>query len=457
MTFADREDAGTQLAQRLEHLRGHDVVVLGLTRGGVPVAARVARALDAPLDIIVVRKLGAPGQPELAMGAIGEDGVRVVEDDVLSRLAPNAGELAEVEQAERAELDRQRSRLRQGRPGIRLTGRTAVVVDDGVATGASARAACQVARVRGAVRVLLAVPVAATSVVPVLRDAADEVVCVTASDRLAAISAWYDDFEQVGDDQVTDLLSRHDDRVRAGKDPGNDGRTRSAAGARSPGKDAGAMTGTRPGMDAEVTVTTGTVALPGHLTVPAGATGVVVFAHGSGSSRTSPRNTFVAGLLNGAGLGTLLLDLLTEGEEADRANVFDIDLLAERLSGAVEWLRGEPVGGDAAVGLFGASTGAAAALTAAARPHARVAAVVSRGGRPDLAGPRLAEVQVPTLLIVGGQDTDVLGLNRQAQAELRGPNRLDVVPGATHLFEEPGALERVAELARDWFAEYLRR
>jgi putative phosphoribosyl transferase len=457
MTFADREDAGTQLAQRLEHLRGHDVVVLGLTRGGVPVAARVAGALDAPLDIVVVRKLGAPGQPELAMGAIGEDGVRVVEDDVLSRLAPSAGELAEVEKAERAELDRQRSRLRQGRPGIRLTGRTAVVVDDGVATGASARAACQVARVRGAARVVLAIPVAATSVVPALRDAADEVVCVTASDRLAAISAWYDDFEQVGDDRVTDLLSRHDDRVPAGKDAGNPGRARSAGGAGPRGKDAVAMTGTLPAMDAEVTVTTGTVALPGHLTVPAGATGVVVFAHGSGSSRASPRNTFVAGLLNGAGLGTLLLDLLTEGEEADRANVFDIDLLAERLHAAIEWLRGEPVGGDAAIGLFGASTGAAAALSAAARPHARVAAVVSRGGRPDLAGPRLAEVQVPTLLIVGGQDTEVLGLNRQAQAQLRGPNRLDVVPGATHLFEEPGALERVAELARDWFAEYLRR
>ncbi|WP_373319527.1 dienelactone hydrolase family protein [Rugosimonospora africana] len=191
--------------------------------------------------------------------------------------------------------------------------------------------------------------------------------------------------------------------------------------------------------------------------VPAGATGVVVFAHGSGSSRASPRNTFVARLLNDAGLGTLLLDLLTEGEEADRANVFDIDLLAERLGGAIEWLRGEPAGGDAVIGLFGASTGAAAALSAAARPGARVAAVVSRGGRPDLAGPRLAEVQAPTLLIVGGLDTEVIELNRQAQAQLRGPNRLDVVPEATHLFEEPGALERVAELARDWFAEYLRR
>ncbi|HEY2671268.1 MAG TPA: alpha/beta fold hydrolase [Rugosimonospora sp.] len=220
---------------------------------------------------------------------------------------------------------------------------------------------------------------------------------------------------------------------------------------------AGSVTDSRTSIDAEITVTTGTVALPGHLTVPAGASGVVVFAHGSGSSRNSPRNTFVAELLNGAGLGTLLLDLLTAGEETDRANVFDIDLLAGRLSEAVEWLRGEPVGGDAVVGLFGASTGAAAALSAAARPGSRIAAVVSRGGRPDLAGARLTGVEAPTLLIVGGRDTEVLALNREAQAQLRGPNRLDVVPDATHLFEEPGALPRVADLARDWFAEYLRR
>ncbi|WP_425571044.1 dienelactone hydrolase family protein [Rugosimonospora acidiphila] len=209
-------------------------------------------------------------------------------------------------------------------------------------------------------------------------------------------------------------------------------------------------------LDAEVTVSTGTVQLPGRLTVPSGATGVVVFAHGSGSGRNSPRNTFVATLLNDAGLGTLLLDLLTPGEETNRENVFNIDLLAGRLGETVEWLRGQPVGGDAAVGLFGASTGAAAALTAAAVPGSRIGAVVSRGGRPDLADGNLAGVHAPTLLIVGGQDTTVLGLNREAQAQLRGPSRLDVVPGATHLFEEPGALPRVAELARDWFAEYLR-
>jgi dienelactone hydrolase len=205
--------------------------------------------------------------------------------------------------------------------------------------------------------------------------------------------------------------------------------------------------------------------LNGDLAIPDDPAGMVVFAHGSGSSRHSPRNRAVAEGLNAAGIGTLLLDLLTEQEDqVDRVTAalrFDIELLTMRLIGTVdalaEGLESAPHTAGLRIGLFGASTGAAAALVAAAARPDRVGAVVSRGGRPDLAGPRLAEVQVPTLLIVGGQDTEVLGLNRQAQAQLRGPNRLDVVPGATHLFEEPGALERVAELARDWFAEYLRR
>jgi putative phosphoribosyl transferase len=459
MTFADRVDAGAQLAQRLGHLRGHDVTVFGLSRGGVPVAAEVAAALAAPLDVMVVRKLGAPGQPELAMGAIAEDGVRVVDDDVLSRVAPSVGELAEVERDERDRLDRQRAQLRGDRPGSPVTGRTAVVVDDGVATGSSARAACQVARVRGAARVVLAVPVASTDVLPSLRQVADEVVCVTASDRMSSIGSWYEDFAQVSDEQVTDLLSRYDGGSRQ---PAGDGSPPGPRTATVPGSGTGASPATdraasRLAFDGEVMVSTGGVQLPGRLTVPDGAGGVVVFAHGSGSSRDSPRNTFVATLLNDAGLGTLLLDLLTEEEESDRGNVFDIELLAERLGQAVEWLRGQPIGGDTAIGLFGASTGAAAALSAAARPGLRIAAVVSRGGRPDLAGDRLDRVEVPTLLIVGGHDETVIELNRGAQARLRGANRLDVVPEATHLFEEPGALPRVAELARDWFAEYLRR
>jgi putative phosphoribosyl transferase len=190
----------------------------------------------------------------------------------------------------------------------------------------------------------------------------------------------------------------------------------------------------------------------GHLCVPETASGIVVFAHGSGSSRHSPRNRYVAAQLNQAGFATLLFDLLTVEEELDRVNVFDIGMLAERLLYVTAWLRTQPEAADLPVGYFGASTGAGAALWAAADPTADVAAVVSRGGRPDLAGPRLGFVRAPTLLIVGGYDDVVVELNRQAQAQLVCQNRLEIVPGATHLFEEPGALERVAALAVDWFA-----
>jgi putative phosphoribosyl transferase len=207
--------------------------------------------------------------------------------------------------------------------------------------------------------------------------------------------------------------------------------------------------------DDDVTIPAGGLVLGGHLTVPATASGIVVFVHGSGSSRHSPRNRFVAGVLNDAGLATLLFDLLTRDEETDRANVFDIARLARRLGDATRWVREEPEGADLALGYFGASTGAAAALWAAAGDPG-VAAVVSRGGRPDLAGPRLEAVVAPTLLIVGGRDEAVLALNREAQARLAGASDLAVIPGATHLFEEPGTLQAAAELARDWLVRHLR-
>jgi len=205
--------------------------------------------------------------------------------------------------------------------------------------------------------------------------------------------------------------------------------------------------------DIEVEPIAGTTRLAGSLTVPAGAPGVVIFAHGSGSSRHSPRNRYVASVLTEAGLGTLLFDLLTQDEELDRANVFDIGLLAERLSQVTAWLRAQPR--SEPIGYFGASTGAAAALWAAAEPGAEIGAIVSRGGRPDLAGPRLGAVTAPTLLIVGGADPAVLDLNTEARAQLRCANDLAIVSGATHLFEEPGTLAVAAELARDWFLSYL--
>jgi dienelactone hydrolase len=210
---------------------------------------------------------------------------------------------------------------------------------------------------------------------------------------------------------------------------------------------------------ADITVRAGAIELEGALSIPERAQGVVLFAHGSGSSRFSPRNRFVADFLHEGGLATLLLDLLTaeESEIDERTGElrFDIALLSERLTGAVDWLGASPDTRDLKIGIFGASTGAAAALNAAAERPARVAAVVSRGGRPDLALPALPQVAAPTLLIVGGLDGPVIGMNRRAAEELRCEHQVEIVPGATHLFEEPGKLEQVAQLARSWFLRHL--
>ena len=208
-----------------------------------------------------------------------------------------------------------------------------------------------------------------------------------------------------------------------------------------------------------VRITVGAATLEGDLSLPEGAGGLVLFAHGSGSSRHSPRNRYVARLLNEAKLATLLIDLLTtDEEEIDRLTAhlrFDISLLAGRLMGATDWLMQDPDTRNLRVGYFGASTGAAAALVAAAERSNMVGVVVSRGGRPDLAGQALAHVRAPTLLIVGGNDLQVIELNRAALAQLRCEKQLVIVPGATHLFEEPGALEEVARLARAWFERFL--
>lgn len=429
--FRDRVDAGRQLAQRLGHLRGEDVVVLGLPRGGVPVAFEVAGALQAPLDVIVVRKLGLPFQPEVAMGAIGEGGFRVVDRPLVARARITSEEWDSVESHERQELDDRVARFRRGRQRLDLHGRVAVIVDDGIATGSTARVACDIARHLGAAKVVLAVPVAPAETVRSWTDA-DELVCVDTPEHFGSVGHYYDDFSPTGDEEVIVLL---------------DAAGRRAQGARRvpEGLDC----------DLEVVIPADGIALQGHLHLPDQPRGVVVFAHGSGSSRHSPRNRFVASALYDAGLGTLLLDLLTPAEERDRACVFDIGLLAERLVAATRWVKARPDTSQARVGYFGASTGAAAALTAAAELGPGIAAVVSRGGRPDLARERLRDVTAPTLLLVGGRDPAVLDLNRQSQVRLTCRNQLTVVEGATHLFEEPGALAEVAILAKDWFVEHL--
>lgn len=435
--FTDRTDAGRRLAGKLSRLRDRsDVVVLGLPRGGVPVAYEVARFLGVPLDVIVVRKLGVPYQPEVAMGAIGEGGARIVNFDTVMRAGVSKREVEAVERKEREELRRRASLFRGNRRRIPLEGRMAVIVDDGIATGSTAIAACRVARELGAARIVVASPVAPADVLDRLSEEADEVAIVETPYPFHAIGQFYSDFSQTSDEEVTALLDHAASRTARARNGSDLLATRES------------------GYSEAVEIGEGKVQLQGQLNVPADSRGLVLFAHGSGSSRHSPRNRHVAGMLNQSGFGTLLFDLLTPREELDRTNVFDIELLAGRLIQATRWLRTERLDDSQPIGYFGASTGAAAALWAAGQLGSDVAAVVSRGGRPDLAGQRLSMVSSPTLLIVGGLDTTVIELNRRAQAQLNCENELEVVPGASHLFEEPGALDRVAALARVWFQDH---
>ncbi|HUC04753.1 MAG TPA: phosphoribosyltransferase family protein, partial [Acidimicrobiales bacterium] len=410
-----------------------DVVVLGLPRGGVPVAFEVASALGVPMDVIVVRKIGVPRQPELAMGAAGEDGVVVLNDDVLRRAGVGpAGVDAATRQAQH-EVEQRAAEFRRVKARVPLEGTTALVVDDGIATGSTARAACRIARAHGAARVVLAVPVAPPQSTADLADAADEITVLEAPDPFFAVGQFYVDFSPTTDEEVVALLRR------STASPASDDH--------------------RPPLDRDVAVARGALRLRGHLSTPADAVGLVIFAHGSGSSRHSPRNRDVAAALHASGFGTLLFDLLTAEEELDRDRVFDIELLAQRLGAVTDWASAQRGVENLPIGYFGASTGAGAALWAAAEAPTTspLFAIVSRGGRPDLARAKLGEVRAPTLLIVGGRDDHVLELNRQARAEMRCPTELSVVPAATHLFEEPGALAEVARLATAWFTRWVTR
>lgn len=434
MLFDDRADAGRQLSLRLKYLDEEDAVVVGLPCGGVPVAYEVAVGLGAPLDVIVVRKLGVPHQLELAFGAVSEDGIVVIDNGIVTRARLTRDEMAEVERHERQQLVRRTALLRSTHPRISLCGRTVIVVDDGVATGATIRAACQDARARGARRIVLAVPVVPRAVLPLLAGDADETVCLASPSWFGAVGRWYGRFDQVSDAEVADLLRRAAGHLQAPPTAEPDD---------------------PPLRNEPVRVITGGVALDGYLTVPEHPLGLVVFAHGSGSSRHSPRNRYVAEVLNRAELGTLLVDLLTREEETDRSRVFDIGLLSRRLVDITVWLSRRSDVVDLRIGYFGARTGAAAALRAAADPAVRISAVVSQGGRPDLAGPHLGDVTAPTMLIIGGDDEGVLELNHRAMQAMTCETVLTEVPGATHLFAEPGALEKVAEIARTWFVSQL--
>ena len=435
MRFRDRREAGRALAQDLAGLALERPVVVALPRGGVPVAFEVASALRAPLEVLAVRKLGAPKNPEYGIGAVAEDGTAVLDPHAARAVGMSRAALERTVEREVVELARRVQDYRGGAPMGSLEGRTVIIVDDGLATGLTDLAAVRAVRKLRPRRIVLAVPVGAPDSVEMLAREVDDVVCPHAPRDFGGVGLWYEDFAQVSDEEVLDLLARAGSpEPRQSPDEGDGAHRREIA---------FELHGAR---------------LMATLILPAReALGLVVFAHGSGSSRHSPRNVEVAEHLADAGFACVLMDLLTEREALDRGNVFDISLLVQRLVQVTRWIRAQPGLGHLPIGYFGASTGAAAALSAAASLGDEVAAVVSRGGRPDLAGEELRHVTAPTLLIVGGDDRDVLALNEGAAKLLTCAHEIAVVPHAGHLFEEPGTLEQVAQMATEWFERHLTR
>jgi len=457
IVFEDRADAGRRLASRLGAYRNRkDVVVLGIPRGGVPVAFEVAAALDAPLDVFVSRKLGVPGQEELAFGAVASGGVRILDREITEAVGISDAEVERITANVRKEVERREKVYRGGRQPLMVQGQTVILVDDGIATGSSMRAAIGALRQMKPVRLVVAVPVAPLSTCNRLRREVDELICVQTPEDFYAIGQFYEGFSQVADEEVTRLLHRAAQPAAQMVGQDDPPETKDSLNAIPSGKTEGG------GTKSEVSIDVEGATLQGTLFVPKGASGLVLFAHGSGSGRHSPRNRYVAQVLNSRGIATLLFDLLTRKEESIDQYTgelrFDIPFLAKRLVDATRWIMDNPHTSGLQLGYFGASTGAGAALVAASQMPDVISAVVSRGGRPDLAQGALGAVRAPTLLIVGGDDEPVIGMNREALAKLKCPEKkLFIVPGATHLFEEPGTLEEVARLAAEWFSRHLAR
>ena len=428
-SFIDRTDAGRKLAKALTALGLDRPVIFALPRGGVPVGVEVAKALNAPLDLLLVRKVGAPHNPEVALGAIVEGANRevVINEDVKRLSGADEAYIAAAVAEQRDELERRKKVYLGDRPRLDPRGRTVVIVDDGLATGATMKAALIGLKRSSPERIILALPVAPKLALEEMSELVDDVICLCPATQFRGVGSFYHDFPQLTDAETVALLAQ------VHTSPQGFLETHKRQVAIPP------------------------LGLTGDLAVPPNPRGIILFAHGSGSSRRSPRNTYVAEKLNTLGFATLLFDLLSPEEGQDRRNVFDIPLLADRVVEASIWITSEPDLEDLPLGLFGASTGAGAALVAAAELKGRVDAVVSRGGRPDLAMAFLAEVASPTLLVVGGLDHDVIRLNKLAFAKLTCTKKIEIVAGAGHLFEEADTLDSAIEHAAQWFKTHLRR
>ncbi|MFD6095557.1 phosphoribosyltransferase family protein [Nocardiopsis flavescens] len=425
LPFTDRSEAGRRLAERVRPHAVDDPLVLALPRGGVPVGAELARRLDADFDVLVVRKIGLPGRPELGVGAIAEDGRVLFDDLALARMRVPRQALSGTVDAERAELDRRRRVYRGERPPPRIAGRDCVVVDDGVATGGTARAALRMVRQAGPAQLVLAVPVASREAIAMLGEEADAVVVLGVPDNFRAVGEWYRDFDQLSDGHVTAIMSEV-------------GRSHS-----------------RPGTARGVRVRAGDVYLDGDLTLPAVLRGAAVLAFGE--ARGDPRWRAIASVLQRSGYATLMLDLLVGDERSSVGGGAATEVLGERLSSAVTWLRRATDAASEPVGVLGSGAAAPAALVTAARRPGDVAGVVVHGGRIDLAEPALPEVRAPVLVLLESRDSFVRELGEWARGRMGGPTDLKVMSGAEELLRGAKEWRRVAVETQDWFDRYLPR
>lgn len=411
MKFRSRTEAGRLLAARLRQRSWDWPIVLALPRGGLAVGAEIARALDAPLFPLVTRKLDH-------FGAVAEGGALVVDTDAMRREGLDEAALERLTRTERIEVQRRVRLYRHDQPLPPLWGRSAIVVDDGLLSGRSARAAARDLRAAEAAEVVLAVPVACADALPSLEPEFDQVIALQTPQRLGALPEFYVDFPPISDDDVLRILEvAREQPVRP------------------------------PSHEQEVSIPFDDDPILATLCIPERASALIVFAPGAEGSRRSLRVRQIAATMRAEGFATLLLDLVTQRR--------DITTVSRRLAAALEWAGDHPDLGPLPVGISGTGLGAAAMLlVAAARPE-RVGALVSRGGRLELAQQALGRVEAPTLLIAGEHDEAPLQINRRAFRRLQCQRELVVIPGATHHFEEPGALEHVASLATGWFQRHL--
>ncbi len=445
----DREHGGELLARELGHIRGQSPIALGLVRGGVPVALEVAKALDVPLDFLTVQKVGAAECPEYTIAAVAEGGAVYVRRDALHEVGMTDDDAAALARGAAIELARRVRAYRGDAHPPRLAGRTVVLVDDGVATGATACAAARAVRGLGAARVVLAAPVVAAAAEPELRHELDEVVALDWPRPFVAVGIWYERFEPVSDETVVQcvrlggehLPRREADRLWDGESP--------------PGVAGGLSTA--PATEVlQIPCEDGFRGfIESDLVVPIGARGIVVFS--TGSTRDSPRYRLISRALHQAGLATLRCDLLTPAERRNSPARVPADpgVLASRVATVLRWISVHPSTRGMRRGLYGAGAGAEAALATVAGEEELAHAVVVRAGHLDAVPRRLlAGIRAPVLLVVGSRDANVLSANRAALAHLAVAD-LAVVPGVTDLFGEPGALEAVARLAAQWFTRWL--